>query len=354
MAALEAAQKRLDAAKVNKVNLEAAIDALAAAQNKVDKTEKALEEASKAADEAEKKADEALAESNTKIVRAKFSVLNRTLVQPDEVFSYTSENYSTSIWGELYSGALNQETGERDASYIALYKEGIKDEAIISQYIALAPTAEQLAEVGVVLEDYEYITWYVIKTEADGYHVDGIIKGEPAVVEPAPVDPTPVNPTPVDPKPVEPTPVEPVVDPTPVEPVVEEPVVEEPVVEEPVVEEPVVEEPVVEEPVVEEPVVEEPVVEEPVVEEPVVEEPTVVIEDEPAATTSTIPGDETVVIEDEEVARAAKIDEENCWIHWLILALMAAYTTYEIARCVVRNKKIKALSAVSAVKNIEA
>ena len=102
------------------------------------------------------------------------------------------------------------------------------------------------------------------------------------------------------------------------------------------------------------PVVEEPVVEEPVVEEPVVEEPTVVIEDEPAATTSTIPGDETVVIEDEEVARAAKIDEENCWIHWLILALMAAYTTYEIARCVVRNKKIKALSAVSAVKNIEA
>lgn len=168
MEALAAAQARLDAAKLKKLDLDEAQKALAEAQKNVDETKLKWEEAQKAADEAQKAADEAKQAVETKPVKAAFYILNRGLTQPAEIRSYPAANYSKKIVGELCA----------DSSYISLYKKGIKDSAVIPQYIKTAPTAEQLASVGVVLKEGEYITWYVIKTENDGYHVDGFISNQ--------------------------------------------------------------------------------------------------------------------------------------------------------------------------------
>lgn len=174
--ALRLAQERLDALRIKKMNLDAAKLALAEAERNVELTKAEWEEAKKSAEEAKRAAEEAKLEPETKPVMAAFYVLNRGLAQPSEVASYPKNNYSKKpIYCELYSGALDEATGNRDYSYISLYKKGIKDETLVSQYLKSVPTAEQLADSGVVLKEGESIKWYVIKTEADGYHVDGFI-----------------------------------------------------------------------------------------------------------------------------------------------------------------------------------
>lgn len=178
VAALEAAQKRLDAAKLNKLNIKAAEEALKAAQQNVDDAKAEWERAQKAADAAKDAAEAAKQAVETKPVKVSYFVLNRGLIQPAEVYSYPAANYSKRMEGELYSGVLDEATGKRDDSYIALYKKGIKNSDEIAQYLAVQPTAEQLAERGIVLKEGESIRWYVIKTEGDGYHVDGIITGQ--------------------------------------------------------------------------------------------------------------------------------------------------------------------------------
>lgn len=178
VAALAAAQERLDAAKLNKLNIKAAEEALKAAQQNVDDAKAELDRAKDAADAAKDAADAAKQAVETKPVKVSYFVLNRGLIQPAEVYSYPAANYSKGMKGELYSGVLDEATGKRDDSYIALYKKGIKNSDEIAQYLAVQPTAEQLAERGIVLKEGESIRWYVIKTQGDGYHVDGIITGQ--------------------------------------------------------------------------------------------------------------------------------------------------------------------------------
>lgn len=174
--ALQIAQERLDALRLKKMNLEKARMDLAKAQENVDLTKKEWEAAKESAEEAKKAADDAKVESETKPVKTAFYVLNRGMSQPSEVKSYPKENYSKpGISGELYSGVLDETTGTRDYSYISLYKKGIKDEALVPQYLKVVPTVQQLSASGVVLKEGESIKWYVIKTESDGYHVDGFI-----------------------------------------------------------------------------------------------------------------------------------------------------------------------------------
>ncbi len=175
--ALEAAQARLDAAKLQKLNIDNAKKALELAQKNVDDAKKKWEDAQKAADEAQENADKAQTYVNTKPVHAYYHVLKRGIQQPSEIYSYGTENYSKAITGELFSGVLDEKTGIRDYSYINLYKTGIKGDAV-AQYLKTQPTEEQLAGVGVTLNEGEYITWYVIKTEGNGYHVDGIISNQ--------------------------------------------------------------------------------------------------------------------------------------------------------------------------------
>ena len=183
LAALEAAKARLEAAKLDKLNIDKAEEALAQAKQNVEDTKAEWERAQEEADKAKEAADDALAKVETKPVKAAYYILNRGLVQPPEVYSYSYKNYSSAMWGELYSGVLDEATGTRDNSYIKLYKKGIKNVDEIGQYLAVTPTTEQLANVGVVLKDGEYITWYVVKTEGDGYHVDGIISNQMFNVE---------------------------------------------------------------------------------------------------------------------------------------------------------------------------
>ena len=174
--ALQIAQERLDAARLKKMNLEKARMDLAKAQENVDLTKLEWEAAKESAEEAKKAADDAKVESETKPVMTAFYVLNRGMSQPSEVKSYPKENYSKpGISGELYSGVLDEATGTRDYSFISLYKKGIKDEALVPQYLKVVPSAQQLAASGVILKEGESIKWYVIKTESDGYHVDGFI-----------------------------------------------------------------------------------------------------------------------------------------------------------------------------------
>ncbi len=174
--ALELAQDRLNKAKLKKLDLEKAKLDLAQAEENVELTKAEWEAAKKSAEEAKEAAEEAKEVAETKPVVASYYVLNRGLAQPAEVFSYPKPNYSEKpIFGELYSGVLDEETGIRDYSYIPLYEDGIAEENDVPQYLKVVPTEEQLAEVGIELKEGEFIKWYVIKTENDGYHVDGII-----------------------------------------------------------------------------------------------------------------------------------------------------------------------------------
>lgn len=169
--ALEAAKKRLEAArnaKLNDLQLKAAQAALEAAKANVADAKKAYEDAQSAAVEAKKDYEDAKENFDEKPVYARFYVLKRGLIQPAEVKSYTSGNYVGGKQGELNKGDNN--------SYLDLYAKGkgVKD-TDLTPYLKSVPTADQL---GVSLKEGEYIKWYVIKTENDGIHVDGIIMNQ--------------------------------------------------------------------------------------------------------------------------------------------------------------------------------
>ena len=169
--ALEAAKDRLKAArnaKLNNLQLEAAQKALEAAKANVEDAKKAYEEAQDAADKAKKDYEAAKDNFDEKPVYARFYVLKRGLIQPAEVKSYTSGNYIGGKQGELNKGDNN--------SYLNMYAKGngVKD-TDLTPYLKSVPTTTQL---GVSLKEGEYIKWYVIKTENDGIHVDGIIMNQ--------------------------------------------------------------------------------------------------------------------------------------------------------------------------------
>lgn len=169
--ALEAAKKRLEAArnaKLNDLQLDAARKALEEAKENVADAKKAYEDAQSAADEAKKDYKKAKDNFDEKPVYARFYVLKRGLIQPAEVKSYTSGNYIGGKQGELNKGDNN--------SYLNMYAKGngVKD-TDLTPYLKNVPTADQL---GVSLKEGEYIKWYVIKTENDGIHVDGIIMNQ--------------------------------------------------------------------------------------------------------------------------------------------------------------------------------
>lgn len=169
--ALEAAKKRLEAArnaKLNDLQLEAARKALEAAKANVEDAKKAYEEAQDVADKAKKDYEAAKDNFDEKPVYARFYVLKRGLIQPAEIKSYTSGNYVGGKQGELNKGDNN--------SYLNMYAKGngVKD-TDLTPYLKNVPTADQL---GVSLKEGEYIKWYVIKTENDGIHVDGIIMNQ--------------------------------------------------------------------------------------------------------------------------------------------------------------------------------
>lgn len=168
---LEAAKKRLEAArkaKLNDLQLDAARKALETAKENVADAKKAYEDAQSAANEAKKDYKEAKDNFDEKPVYARFYVLKRGLIQPAEVKSYTSGNYIGGKQGELNKGDNN--------SYLNMYAKGngVKD-TDLTPYLKNVPTADQL---GVSLKEGEYIKWYVIKTENDGIHVDGIIMNQ--------------------------------------------------------------------------------------------------------------------------------------------------------------------------------
>ena len=169
--ALEAAKKKLEAArnaKLNDLQLDAARKALEEAKENVADAKKAYEDAQSAADEAKKDYKEAKDNFDEKPVYARFYVLKRGLIQPAEVKSYTSGNYIGGKQGELNKGDNN--------SYLNMYAKGngVKD-TDLTPYLKNVPTADQL---GASLKEGEYIKWYVIKTENDGIHVDGIIMNQ--------------------------------------------------------------------------------------------------------------------------------------------------------------------------------
>lgn len=173
LAALEAAKARLEKAKLNKLSIDTAAEALAIASQNVENTKLAWERAQKAADDAKIAADEAQEIANEKPVKVRYYILNRGLVQPSEspVTSYPKGNYSTaSVVGELKKGEEN----------IAAYKKGVTG-AAVNDYLEIQPTTDEINTIlgeGNELKEGESVTWYVIKTEGDGYHVDGIISGQ--------------------------------------------------------------------------------------------------------------------------------------------------------------------------------
>ncbi len=99
-------------------------------------------------------------------VPATYYVLNRELSVPQEpcVGTYPKSNYSAGISGSI------------SVSYSA--PEGAGTTANVKGLIVNSPSKEQLASIGINLADYEGITWYVIKTEDDGVHVDGVISDQ--------------------------------------------------------------------------------------------------------------------------------------------------------------------------------
>lgn len=181
VAALAAAQERLDAAKLNKLNLKEAKEALKVAQENVDLAEIEWKEAKKAADAAKEAADNAKVAVDEKPITVKYFILNRGLIQPNEapIGRYPKENYSkSSVSGELVTGTTD-ENGVF-ASYASVYAKGVTGEAVYD-YLKVQPTTEQINQMlgeGNELKEGESITWYVIKKEGDGYHVDGIVTGQ--------------------------------------------------------------------------------------------------------------------------------------------------------------------------------
>ena len=103
------------------------------------------------------------------------------MIQPNEapIGSYPKGNYSkSSVSGELVTGTTD-ENGVF-TSYASVYAKGVTGEAVYD-YLKVQPTTEQINQMlgeGNELKEGESITWYVIKKEGDGYHVDGFVTGQ--------------------------------------------------------------------------------------------------------------------------------------------------------------------------------
>ena len=94
-------------------------------------------------------------------VKTMFYVLNRGLAQPIECRSYPNVNYSRGVEGTI-------------REFVRI----VNNDEKVAANIVSAPSSEQfrLYDGGELeLKDGEYIKWYVIKEESDGWHVDGII-----------------------------------------------------------------------------------------------------------------------------------------------------------------------------------
>ena len=86
-------------------------------------------------------------------IDAEFFILNEGLNVPTGTASQSQKNYSAAGDGKII---LNDDT-----------KNGYYNSNGVSAYIVSAPEVE--------LENGQKIVWYVIKKEADGWHVDGVI-----------------------------------------------------------------------------------------------------------------------------------------------------------------------------------
>lgn len=91
-------------------------------------------------------------------VKVMYYVLNRDLEQPSELASYPSANYSKGVAGT-----------------ISKFEKVANNDALVAERLVDAPSAE---DFGIQLKDGETIKWYVIKSESDGWHVDGIIANQ--------------------------------------------------------------------------------------------------------------------------------------------------------------------------------
>lgn len=102
--------------------------------------------------------------------RTSFYVLKDASVgMPNEPQSFPKSSYTADgIYGAIDSEIAKKVTTARSTWIV---RGSVSDEAFES-YILKYPTAEEL---GLSQEDYDNIYWYVIKKEADGYHVDGIV-----------------------------------------------------------------------------------------------------------------------------------------------------------------------------------
>ncbi len=128
------------------------------------------------------KAKEAIAKGWVSIqgkpIYVNFYIINRGLERPEEVREYPDTNYSRRQQGILRSGAVIDGVYQ---SYLEIYKQGIEiTEADYSKYFVSMPDVARFgaAQPDFVLQEGEYVEWYVIKTGGDGIHVDGIIRGE--------------------------------------------------------------------------------------------------------------------------------------------------------------------------------
>lgn len=87
----------------------------------------------------------------------KYYILNRGLAQPSEIYSYNSSNYSAGVEGKLTAVI---ESADENYVMNVLTKD-------------LKPGLSKFTDV--TIGQYETVKWYVVKTESDGVHVDGII-----------------------------------------------------------------------------------------------------------------------------------------------------------------------------------
>jgi hypothetical protein len=109
-------------------------------------------------------------------------------------------------------------TNYKASNYISLGKGYItKEETIKNDSDKILKNLTQIPDYSKYLNQNEYVEWYSIKKEGDGWHVDGEIKEnkqddnqkpsdpKPSNPEPKPSDPEPETPTPVNPEPQKPS-----------------------------------------------------------------------------------------------------------------------------------------------------
>ena len=334
-----------------------------------------------------------------KVIYVNFYVLRRGLDQPEEVTSNQSKDYSKAVQGILKSGEYID--GEY-VDYASLYNPGIKlTSEDQEKYFKVKPADSRFGELQAefILEENEYIEWYVIKTMSDCIHVDGIIKTRGTAEEEPQVTPEPTEAPVVTPEPTEapvvtPEPTEaPVVTPEPTEaPVVTPEPTEAPLVTPEPTEAPVVTPEPTEAPVVTPEPTEAPVVtpqptsapsvtpqpeapapsENPVntedlgevteeAEQDEIEEVQPTATPNPTEADTPVEGEDVVNIEDGQVPQGeapgepsdvVEIEDEpvalaeglaNCWIHWMLLLMTVVYFIYEASRIIYKGKRIKML-----------